>query len=106
MTQSNADAEWDEYVPDGWAETVSLWEWHVWREQNTKLGWRKWGACPRCGHTMAVYQRALRSVSATRAVTVRCNCTHPHEGRPDSEKGGCGPGSGVRRIAIPPAGSE
>jgi hypothetical protein len=103
MTQPDPNARWEAVVPDGWAETVIGWDWHDWREQDTKLGWRKWGPCPRCGHTMVVYQRVLRS--PVRSLNARCNCTYEHEDRPEVERGGCGPGSGATKVAIPSAGS-
>jgi hypothetical protein len=104
MTAPDPDLTWDDMVPTGWADTVIGWQWHDWREQNVRLGWRKWGPCPRCGHTMAVYQRAVRSTSPTRPVHARCNCTHGHTGRPTTETGGCGPGAGPTKVAIPSAG--
>jgi hypothetical protein len=106
MSQPDPSAAWDVVVPDGWASAVIAWEWHDWREQNVKLGWRKWGDCPRCGHTMVVYQRALRSISPMMALNARCNCQYEHHGRPHTERGGCGPGSGPTKVAIPSAGNS
>ena len=105
MPDLDASATWDDVLPNGWAAAVASWEWQDWREQGTKLGWRKWGPCPRCGHTMVVYQRALRAISPARSVNARCNCTYEHDGRPATEHGGCGPGSGVK-VPIPSAGGR
>jgi hypothetical protein len=105
MTTPDPHATWNLDVPDGWAEQVVAWDWHTWREEETKVGWRKWGPCARCGHTMAVYQRALRSISPARPVYARCNCTYDHDGRPASETGGCGVGAGAQKVAIPSAGN-
>jgi hypothetical protein len=103
MSQPDPGAKWDEVVPTGWAEGVERWEWRDWIGQGARIGWRKWGPCPRCGHTMSVYQRALRAIDPARSVEARCNCRYEHEGRPSSLADGCGPGSGPVKVAIPSA---
>lgn len=88
------NVKWDTTVPACWEETVNGWRWREWSEGGTRLGWLKWGPCPRCGHTMAVYQEALRSLDIPGAVSASCNCEDEHPNRPEGMRG-CGPGSGV-----------
>jgi hypothetical protein len=104
MPEPDLSVPWDEDLPPDWVNTVAGWSWRDWTEEDTKLGWLKWGPCPRCGHTIAVYQHALRTMSATRGVAARCNCTSDHVGRPDTFRDGCGPGSGATTVTIPSAG--
>jgi hypothetical protein len=92
---------WDTRVPDGWASGVAEWDWQDWRgDGDLHLGWRKWGPCPRCGHTMAVYRYAVRTILPVSNVDARCNCQEAHPGRPVEADGGCGPGSDPK-VEIP-----
>ena len=73
---------------------VGGWPWEEWKEDGTFLGWYKSGGCPRCQHTMSVYQQFVHAVVKTDTVSARCNCRSPHAQRPDTATdGGCGVGS-------------
>ena len=88
-----SDVDWASDVPDGWQEEVSSWPWHPWVRHGADLGWYKFGDCPRCEHTMSVYQERIRTAALVTAVSAECNCTHSdHAGKPDGAKG-CGVGS-------------
>jgi hypothetical protein len=93
------DVDWATGLPDGWQQAVESWPWHPWVRHGADLGWYKFGECPRCGHTMSVYQERVRTTALETTVSARCNCTHPnHAGRPDQTTG-CGVGS-VSPVAI------
>jgi hypothetical protein len=89
-----SNIEWSPETPDGWKDSVAAWEWREWKEADTHLGWRKWGSCPRCGDTMAVYQEATKGLSDLDTVEVMCNCTSHHANRPPTVENGCGAGLG------------
>jgi hypothetical protein len=54
--------DWDPNTPDGWTDEVQKWAWRPWTEDGVQLGWRKWGPCPRCHDTMAVYQEVMKGI--------------------------------------------
>ncbi len=86
---------WDPTPAAGWGDTVDSWTWGDWlTPKGTRLGWVKSGVCPRCGHTIAVYQQAVVQFAVARAVEdvmALCNCALPHPLRPPSESVvGCG----------------
>jgi len=86
-----ADVEWRSETPDDWTEAVDSWEWQKWTEHDTQLGWLKYGPCPRCEHTIAIYQE-FGVLSLTDTVPAACNCDKAHAGRPDDDPfRGCGP---------------
>jgi hypothetical protein len=85
--------KWDPRVPADWLDEVAGWKWQPWEAEGATFGWQKWGPCPRCGHTMAVYQESLDGFSSTNSVRVYCNCENAHDGRPEAYDCGCGPGS-------------
>lgn len=98
--QTSSTLEWETSVPEGWAVEVERWTWREWtgrddRNRTVHLGWMKVDSCPRCGHTMAVYQEAVKSIFPVSTVAARCNCVAHHTGRPLDQDGGCGPGSEV-----------
>lgn len=84
--------DWETQPPPGWREAVDAWKWREWQTNGTHLGWRKWGACPRCGDTMSVHQDDIKGFNNLDGVEVWCNCTAFHPGRPDAIDGGCGAG--------------
>ncbi len=80
---------WWTTTDTAWFEAVESWPW----EQDGPDAVKR-GACPRCEHQM---DRTVRGgvlsldAPAEPAVTlVWCNCTEPHQGRPEDEDGGCG----------------
>lgn len=86
--------QWDDAENPGWIEAVESWDWTDWKIENEFVGWVKSGPCPRCDHTIAIYQEvhvyALPLDSPTR-VRAGCNCQHKHDGRPsDDPLKGCG----------------
>src|SRR5215213_11026608 len=107
MTDSNAVPYDTETTPE-WLEELNNWPWTKRDDDN----WQKVGRCPRCQHTMDrivgpgfVFPQdfiesvvledidlamPLRTRRRPNRVLVRCNCTSPHEGRPDG-RSGCGP---------------
>jgi len=90
-----AGLDWDTAVPDGWAAEVTEWEWRDWTgDGGVHLGWRKWGPCPRCEDTMAVYKKAVQAIVPVSTVVARCNCNHAHPKRPAGQTNGCGVGTG------------
>jgi hypothetical protein len=93
-TQSQSTEEWVAQTPEGWRNVIEGWEWREWKEGDTHIGWRKWGPCPRCGDTMAVYQEAIKAFDDFDTVEARCNCTSDHAKRPEGVEGGCGAGFG------------
>ena len=93
---------WNVDTPEGWVDAVIAWPWHKWEQDGADLGWRKWGDCPRCHDTMAVYQISAQAIRAITTVPARCNCRYPHDNRPPDADGGCGVGSGAP-IQIPVA---
>jgi hypothetical protein len=77
-----------------WAEEVFAWSWE--REGDVM---RVEGLCPRCKHEMSREiehaPTALRRLTTdpgegTVWITIRCNCTGSHPGRPEREDNGCG----------------
>ena len=93
---ANDGTTWDTALPDDWLTQVTRWPWSTWEDGGTPLGWRKTGQCPRCGHTMVVFQRVLKGF-APPALEVRaeCNCVGTkHDGRPEGHAAGCGVGHG------------
>jgi hypothetical protein len=95
-----SEITWDTNIPSGWADAVSGWNWRDWKEDDVSVGQRKWGPCPRCEHTMAVYAKAVRAILPVDVVDARCNCRAAHRGRPNGADGGCGVGSG-ESVEIP-----
>jgi hypothetical protein len=89
------DVRWNTDVPDGWATTVEAWPWRDWKQGDADYGWRKWGKCPRCEHTISVYQELVEAIRPVMDPTVPayCNCIYPHDGRPAEQKSGCGVGA-------------
>jgi hypothetical protein len=87
------DEVWNTTVPAGWQAAVEGWDWHEWKKGKASLGWQKWGNCPRCQHTMSVYQMSVQVFIAGEGVRARCNCVYPHAHRPATAEGGCGVGS-------------
>lgn len=77
-----------------WIEAVRGWPWHRWEHNTRFLGWMKYGACPRCGHSMSVYQPVLYAAFTegddVTTLLAACNCEHDHPGRPKSISVGCG----------------
>lgn len=75
-----------------WEAAVSAWPW----TGSATDGWRKSGACPRCGHTMVVLAsggilaRGVRTI--TRRVLARCACAGEHADHPErsNRDWGCG----------------
>ena len=102
MSDQGPDARWDTSQPDGWAEAVKSWTWHDWKEGSAVLGWQKYGECPRCEHTMSVYQKLVKALLpvTTDSVDAFCNCEYSHDGRPSDRPGGCGVGA-INPIEIP-----
>lgn len=90
-----SEMAWNTDIPAGWVDAVSAWSWRDWEEDDVRVGQRKWGPCPRCSHTMAVYARAVQAIRPVDAVPARCNCREAHSNRPSDADGGCGVGSGV-----------
>jgi len=86
---------WDDRYDAEWAREIATWKW---TQDGDVL--RTEGKCPRCGHHMSREVEkadvALRVIAAgpegdeLERVTIRCNCTGPHHGRPQKELGGCG----------------
>ena len=81
----------------GWGDTVASWPWEEWNDAGGRPeGTKKVGKCPRCTHTMIVYQRAMQYVDIPRWKEAYCNCEQPHEGRPsDARVKGCGQGARI-----------
>jgi hypothetical protein len=106
MAEPNA-VLYDTDTTQEWLNQVNEWSW-VKKDDNN---WQKSGRCPRCKHSMdrivgpeyvfpqdfletAVLEDIdlavpLRTRTRPTRVLVRCNCTSPHEGRPDN-RSGCG----------------
>lgn len=90
----DASIKWDTTYDKDWAAKVAEWEW-TWEGEDTV---RTQDRCPRCTHLMTreVRREAVRTLlalpqsgGAPVPVVVACNCTDPHEGRPEGLLG-CG----------------
>jgi hypothetical protein len=90
-----SELAWDTDIPSGWVDAVSAWKWRDWQEDGVHVGQRKWGPCPRCGHTMSVYAKAVETILPITTVPARCNCGASHPKRSSTADGGCGVGSGT-----------
>lgn len=86
---------WDDEYDGEWAKQVATWRW----KQNGDV-LRVEGNCPRCDHHMSreveKADTAVRMLTPggdgdeVERVTIRCNCTGAHQGRPKDQLGGCG----------------
>lgn len=89
------DIDWNTEYDADWAKEIATWPWK-------KFGdvLRVEGTCPRCSHHMSREiehaPMTVRRVAATKQhevferVTIRCNCTDAHAGRPANLASGCG----------------
>jgi hypothetical protein len=95
--------DWDDSPFAGWSEAVQTWPWEEWNEGGGRQeGWVKSGPCPRCGHTIAIYQEIVVYINPPPAgyveyVDACCNCGFKHTGRaPDAPCEGCGPSARIK----------
>jgi hypothetical protein len=88
-----ADLPYDTALQDGWAAQVAALDWQAWRRGRVQLGWVATGACPRCGHRLAIYRRRVLGAlpdDEEAMVRAECNCVERHPSRPEGRTQGCG----------------
>ena len=85
---------YDEFTSQEWIDSVIRLGWVPIDDQTWKLE----GRCPRCDDQMSKELRVVTTIlldgkevpDLPEEVFVACNCSGPHEGRPEGKRG-CGP---------------
>jgi hypothetical protein len=79
---------YSEQTTQDWVDKIDKWEWKLDEKTNEVY---KVGKCPNCNHPMESrrFKKAYALSKSPLTAEIICNCTEPHEGRPDG-KLGCG----------------